>query len=159
MRRHTGAAGIVLAIAATMPLAGPAHAQDDLDCRHFAYQEDAQSVYDSDPRDPHGLDEDQGADDGVACEVLPRRGGGLTSSTFAPRRTATPAVTATSLAPAPVTTPAAPVATATQTPRGVRGGLGGASQTGPGTWDLAVGAAFVAGAALTTAYVVRRRRN
>lgn len=158
MRRHTGAAGIVLAIVATVPLAGPAHAQDDLDCRHFAYQEDAQNVYDSDPRDPHGLDEDQGANDGIACEVLPRRGGGLTSSTFAPRRTATPAATATAVAPAPVTTPAATV-TATQTPRGVRGGLGGASETGPGAWDLAIGATFVAGAALTTAFVVKRRRN
>ncbi|MFI9343616.1 excalibur calcium-binding protein [Streptomyces sp. NPDC052773] len=156
MRRHTGAAGIVLAIVATVPLAGPAHAQDDLDCRHFAYQEDAQDVYNADPSDPHGLDEDQGANDGIACEVLPRRGGGLTSSTFAPRRTPDPVATVTTAAPAPVTT----TATATAAPtRGVRGGLGGASDTGPGAWDLAIGAAFVAGAALTTAFVVKRRRS
>lgn len=61
-------------ILATGPLGGIAHAQIDLDCRDFAYQEDAQAEFDRDPDDPYRLDEDQGPDDGIACEVLPRRG-------------------------------------------------------------------------------------
>ncbi|MEV8553468.1 excalibur calcium-binding protein [Streptomyces glaucescens] len=196
MRRRTGAAGALFAIIATVPSAGPAHAQD-LDCTHFGYQEDAQAVFDADRSDPHRLDEDEGPDDGIACEVLPVRGGDgdgdrgdLTSSTSRPRPTTAPAapVSPAPVAPAtpvvPVTpvapvTPAVPVtpvpptapgtataappagtATATGAPtRGVRGGVGGASETGPGTWDLALGATFVAGAALATGYVVRRRRR
>ncbi|CAM5248307.1 Secreted protein OS=Streptomyces glaucescens OX=1907 GN=SGLAU_05375 PE=4 SV=1 [Streptomyces glaucescens] len=188
MRRRTGAAGALFAIIATVPSAGPAHAQD-LDCTHFSHQEDAQAVFDADRSDPHRLDEDRGPDDGVACEVLPVRGGDgdgdLTSSTSRPRRTTapvtpvnpvTPAVpgpatttptdpapatpTAPATAPAPVTPTAPGTATVTGAPtRGVRGGVGGATETGPGTWDLALGATFVAGAALTTGYVVRRRRR
>ncbi|OSZ59667.1 hypothetical protein OQI_14880 [Streptomyces pharetrae CZA14] len=195
MRRRTGAAGALFAIIATVPSAGPAHAQD-LDCTHFSHQEDAQAVFDADRSDPHRLDEAQGPDDGVACEVLPVRGGGdggdgdgdggdLTSSTSRPRRTTapvtpvnpvTPAVpgpatttptalapatpTALATAPAPVTPTAPATATVTGAPtRGVRGGVGGATETGAGTWDLALGATFVAGAALTTGYIVRRRRR
>ncbi|NKQ28915.1 excalibur calcium-binding protein, partial [Streptomyces galbus] len=43
--------------------------------------------------------------------------------------------------------------------RGVQGGLGGSSATGPTGWDLAIGATFVAGAAVATGFVVRRRRG
>jgi hypothetical protein len=43
-------------------------AQQDLDCRDFATQEEAQAVYDADPSDPNGLDRDN---DGIACETLP----------------------------------------------------------------------------------------
>ena len=61
-----------------------AYAQEDLyDCPDFEYQEDAQAVYDQDPSDPHGLDgppvEGFDGDPGVACEELPRRGGGGTT--------------------------------------------------------------------------------
>ncbi|MGC9379360.1 hypothetical protein [Streptomyces sp. MH13] len=55
MRRHTGAAGIAVAIAAIVPLAIPAHAQDldsDLDCRSYTYQETVQAGLDSEPGDP-----------------------------------------------------------------------------------------------------------
>ncbi|KKD02340.1 hypothetical protein TN53_41085, partial [Streptomyces sp. WM6386] len=55
------------------PLDGLAHAQTDLDCSDFVYQEDAQAEFDRDLNDPYRLDEDQGPDDGIACEVLPRR--------------------------------------------------------------------------------------
>jgi hypothetical protein len=42
-------------------------------------------VYDLDRSDPNRLDEDQGPDDGIACEVLPRRGtAGLTAATPLP---------------------------------------------------------------------------
>ncbi|MEV4045544.1 hypothetical protein [Streptomyces sp. NPDC049744] len=58
MRRRTGAAGIAVAIAAIVPLANPAPAQDldsnlEPDCRSFTYQEAV----------PIGLDEDPGAPD------------------------------------------------------------------------------------------------
>ncbi|MGX1031816.1 hypothetical protein [Streptomyces sp. SAI-097] len=58
MRRRTGAAGIAVAIAAIVPLANPAPAQDldsnlEPGCRSFTYQEAV----------PIGLDEDPGAPD------------------------------------------------------------------------------------------------
>jgi hypothetical protein len=68
----TGAALAVLATAG--PLTGVAHAQGDLDCADFRFQEDAQAQFDLDRTDPNRLDEDQGRDDGIACEVLPHRG-------------------------------------------------------------------------------------
>src|SRR3954447_9645032 len=67
----TGAAVAVLATAG--PLTGVAHAKGDRDCADFRFQEDAQAVFDLDPSDPNRLDEDRGRDDGIACEVLPRR--------------------------------------------------------------------------------------
>ncbi|MFF5160299.1 excalibur calcium-binding protein [Streptomyces sp. NPDC000348] len=186
MRRRTGAMGTLIALAAIVPLADPAHAQD-LDCSDFTYQEDAQTFFDTDRSDPHRLDEDPGPDDGVACEALPRRG--LTSSTFrpspsasaptgspspslspttvSPTRTATP-TTAPTTRPAPVTTtpaaptrtPAAPTTPASVAPtRGVQGGLGGSSESGPSGWDLGIGTAFVTGAAAATGYLVKRRRT
>ncbi|MFB7927506.1 MULTISPECIES: excalibur calcium-binding protein [Streptomyces] len=141
MRRHTGALGTLFAIASIVPMADPAHARQDLDCRDFSFQEDAQAVFDADPSDPNRLDEDQGPDDGIACEVLPRRG------VISPTSSATPS--------APVTT-----TPTTATPsQGVRGGLGGAAVTGPSDWDVAIGVTFAAGAALSAGYVVKRRRH
>ncbi|MFD3502735.1 excalibur calcium-binding protein [Streptomyces sp. NPDC058676] len=145
MRRRTGAAGTLIAITAIVPLADIAHAQD-LDCRDFTYQEEAQAVFDSNPVDPNRLDEDQGADDGIACEVLPRRGAPVISSTARPVRPATPAT----VGPA---TPAAVTPT-----QGVRGGLGGASTSGPSGWATGIGLALVAAGVLATGHVVRRRR-
>ncbi len=56
-------------------LAAPSGAQQDLDCADFRFQEDAQAELQRNPSDPHRLDEDN---DGIACESLPRRGGGTT---------------------------------------------------------------------------------
>ncbi|MGK5693752.1 excalibur calcium-binding protein [Streptomyces sp. URMC 128] len=144
MRRRTGATGTLFALAAIMPLAGPAHARQDLDCRDFSFQEDAQAVFDADPSDPNRLDEDQGPDDGIACEALARRG------VISPSVSATPSVS-----------PSAPVtATPTGAPaRGVRGGIGGAVASGPSDWEVAVGLAFAAGAAVAAGYAVKRRRR
>lgn len=178
MRRRTGAIGTLIALAAIVPLADPAHAQD-LDCGDFTYQEDAQAFFDLDRSDPHRLDEDPGPDDGLACEALPRRG--LTSSTFrpapsspAPTRspspsptTASPTRTAAPPSAPPTRTPpatTAPVTTAPATPssaaptRGVQGGVGGASESGPSGLEMGIGAAFVTGAVLAAGHLVRRRR-
>ncbi|WP_328844808.1 hypothetical protein [Streptomyces sp. NBC_00258] len=117
------------------PLAGLAHAQPDLDCRDFAFQEDAQAELNRNPSDPHRLDEDQGPDDGIACEVLPRRS--TTSTT-----TATPLPTQ----PTPLPT------------RGVQGGIGGS--TGPANFEWALGAALACTSlAAAAAYAARRRRG
>ncbi|MPY56402.1 excalibur calcium-binding protein, partial [Streptomyces spongiae] len=80
MPRRATIAGIATAIASIIPLGGIAQAQD-LDCRNFTFQEDAQAVFGQDPSDPHRLDEDQGPDDGIACEALPRRATTLTTPT------------------------------------------------------------------------------
>src|SRR4051812_41150839 len=106
----TGAALAVLATAG--PLTGVAHAQGDLDCADFRFQEDAQAQFDLDRTDPNRPDEDQGGDDGIACEVLPHRG--------------TAAVSAATPVPIPTL--------------GVQGGVGGS--TGPAGWERAVGVAL-----------------
>ncbi|WDV50178.1 excalibur calcium-binding protein [Streptomyces coeruleorubidus] len=142
MRRRTRVIGTLFTIAAIVPLAGPAHAQTDRDCRDFAFQEDAQAVFDADPSDPNRLDEDQGPDDGIACEALPRLGTGVISP-------AVPTSTPSPVTPTPTTAP----------PRGVRGGIGGAVASGPSEWDVGLGLAFTGGATLAAAYVVRRRRS
>ncbi|MFD8224978.1 excalibur calcium-binding protein [Streptomyces massasporeus] len=156
MRRRTGAIGTLFAIAAIVPLADPAHARQDLDCRDFAFQEDAQAVFDADPSDPHRLDEDQGRDDGVACEALAHRGiiDPTTSPTMSPSASASPSVSPSAGPTAPATV--TPTAVPTQ---GVRGGLGGAVTSGPSDWDLAIGLAFAAGAAVAAGCVVKRRRR
>jgi hypothetical protein len=134
MLQRSALVGALLAIASIVPMAGIAQAQD-LDCRDFVYQEDAQAVFNSNPNDPHRLDEDQGQDDGIACEVLPRR----------------PA----SVAPRP-DSPVSPTATPT---RGVRGGLGGSAPSGPTGWQTGMGLTLTAGAALAAGCTLIRRRH
>ncbi|WP_405698450.1 hypothetical protein OHA99_31405 [Streptomyces coelicoflavus] len=90
MRRRTGAAGIAVAIAAIVPLADPAPAQDlnaDLgqDCRSFTYQEAVPIGLDADPGTPDSpcpdaLYEDPSADaplDGGRSDDGRLDGGGL----------------------------------------------------------------------------------
>ncbi|WP_247706926.1 excalibur calcium-binding protein [Streptomyces liliiviolaceus] len=134
MPRRATLACIAGAIVSIAPLAGTAHAQD-LDCRNFTYQEDAQAVYDQDRSDPNRLDEDQGPDDGIACEVLPRRTAALT-------------------------TPASPSAPSSVLPTlGARAGVGGASASHPSGWDIAIGACLTTGAALAVGYVALHHRG
>lgn len=133
MSRRAPLAGAVVAILCLSPLAGVAHAQD-LNCRDFTFQEDAQAVFDQDRTDPNRLDEDQGPDDGIACEVLPHR----------------PVAQSTAVVPTPaVVTPT----------RGVQGGLGGASASGASRWDVGLGAGLTAVALTVLGYVVLRRRH
>ncbi|WP_432062386.1 hypothetical protein [Streptomyces sp. S1] len=128
-------AGIALAVVSVTPLSGVAHAQD-LDCGDFRFQEDAQAVFDRDTSDPNRLDEDQGPDDGIACEALPRRG-----------TSAVPLVSPS----ATVLQSAAPV----MPTRGTRAGAGGAS----GSSDLStgMGLALAVGAAMAGGYLAVRR--
>ncbi len=49
----------------------PALAQKVADCGTFYSQAEAQAVLRSDPSDPNQLDEDDGPDDGIACETYP----------------------------------------------------------------------------------------
>lgn len=62
-------AGFVAALVFTPAVS----AQNRYNCPDFSYQEDAQVVYNQNPADPNRLDRDK---DGIACEQLPRRGGG-----------------------------------------------------------------------------------
>ncbi|MET9955085.1 excalibur calcium-binding protein [Streptomyces sp. NPDC006339] len=133
-------ASIALGVLSAAPLTGVAHAQD-LNCENFLYQEDAQAEFDRDPSDPHGLDEDQGPDDGIACEVLPRRS---TTGTVRPAPTATGGTVTQPVNPAMPT-------------RGTQAGVGGAS----GISDLStgIGLALALGATTAGGYVVVRRRR
>lgn len=63
------------------PLPGGARGFD-LDCLDFAFQDQAQRVYNADPGDPHGLDPTH---DGIACSRLPERPVGETRGDSAQR--------------------------------------------------------------------------
>lgn len=78
-----------LCMAAVFVFAPAAMAQDEFDCSDFDTQEEAQAEFNSDPSDPSGLDEDDGADDGIACETLPS-GGGSTATPMADDDSASP---------------------------------------------------------------------
>jgi hypothetical protein len=69
-----------------------AAAQDTLNCSDSTYQEEAQAVFDRDPSDPNNLDDNN---DGIACEDLPSRGGGTTTTTGTTTGTSTTGTTGT----------------------------------------------------------------
>jgi hypothetical protein len=90
MRTRSTVAAIVLALGATLPLAGIANAQPDRDCPDFASQAEAQAALDSRAGDPERLDAD---DDGIACETHfgePTSTATPRTTTPAPRTTAAP---------------------------------------------------------------------
>ena len=121
----------------TGPTAVVAHAQTDVDCRDFAFQEEAQAVLDANPSDPFRLDADH---DGIACEDLPH--------SPSPAATVTPAT----LTPAPATSTPVPQ-------RGVNAGVGGG--TGPAGFEVAggVGLTLLALSLIGGHVVLRRRRG
>ncbi|MEV1293611.1 excalibur calcium-binding domain-containing protein [Pseudonocardia sp. NPDC049635] len=84
MRLRTLPAAALLAVAATVPLAGAAFAQDR-DCADFASQADAQAALL--PGDPDRLDADN---DGVACESYDYGAASTTTGEAATQVTATP---------------------------------------------------------------------
>ncbi|APE22096.1 MULTISPECIES: hypothetical protein [Streptomyces] len=152
MSSRSMVAGIALAIVSVAPLSGVAHAQD-LDCVDFRYQEDAQAEFNRDTRDPHRLDEDQGPDDQIACERLPRRSD-VNPVPVNPSPTTVP--TPAPVAPSALPVAPAPVVPAPLTPsRGTRAGIGGAS--GPSDLSLALGLTLAISAAAAGGYLTARR--
>ncbi|GGV99166.1 hypothetical protein GCM10010230_24630 [Streptomyces narbonensis] len=153
MSSRSMVAGIALAIVSVAPLSGVAHAQD-LDCRDFRFQEDAQAEFDRDPSDPHRLDEDQGPDDGIACEALPRRGSTRAVPPVSPSPTVTRPVNpgATTLQPVVPAVPAPVVPSL-----GTRAGIGGAS--GPSDVSIVVGLTLAVTAAGVGGYLAARRHQ
>jgi hypothetical protein len=73
----------------TGPAAVVAHAESDLDCSDFAFQEEAQAEFNRDPSDPFRLD---GDNDGIACEALPPRLSAPVTATPVPQRGVTAGV-------------------------------------------------------------------
>jgi hypothetical protein len=99
----------------------PAFAQDEdprtgQDCADFDSQADAQAELRRDPSDPNVLDEDDGADDGIACETYPYDN---------PARDETPVTTTTApsspeptqASPQPTAQPSSPQPTAQPSPQ------------------------------------------
>ncbi|ORT57533.1 hypothetical protein [Streptomyces sp. CB03238] len=156
MNFRTAATAVVLAVAASAPLSGVAHAQPDLNCDDFTYQEEAQAVYDQDPSDPHGLDEDDPApDDGIACEALPSVNAPGAVTPTSPTRTLAPTPTATTAPTPPDTADRAQAALPT---RGVAAGTGGSVRGSDS--EVAYGLGLTVGAgALTLAYAAVRLRR
>ncbi|MFF5922587.1 excalibur calcium-binding protein [Streptomyces flavochromogenes] len=149
-------AGIALAIVSVAPLSGVAHAQA-LDCRDFRFQEDAQAEFDRDPSDPNRLDEDQGPDDGIACEALPRRTSPGAVPLVAPSTPTVPPTTQSAPTVSPVTPSTSSVQQAPVVPsRGTRAGIGGAS--GPSVLSVGIGLALAIGATVAGGYLTTRRR-
>ncbi len=141
MNFRTAAAALILTVAVGAPLSGVSHAQGDLDCNDFTFQEEAQAVLNEDRRDPHRLDADR---DGTACEALPSRNDVGTA-------TRTPALPAT---PSP-TQPGRQAPTAAPT-RPAPAGTGGAAGTGS-TTEVVYGLGLTASAVgLTAGYVAVR---
>jgi hypothetical protein len=99
-----------LCMAAVLVFAPAAMAQDEFDCEDFDTQEEAQAEFNADPSDPSGLDEDDGADDGIACETLPSGG----DSTATPSASPIASTTGGPLTPLP-SDGGSPSATATPT--------------------------------------------
>lgn len=83
LRLRTFSAAALLAVAAAVPLAGTALAQDR-NCDDFATQQEAQAALL--PGDPDGLDRNG---DGVACESLPSGAGTSTGSSATDTATGT----------------------------------------------------------------------
>jgi Excalibur calcium-binding domain len=84
-----------------------AAAQDVFNCSDFTYQEEAQAEYNRDPSDPNNLDADN---DGIACEDLPSRGNGTTSTTGTTTGTSTTGTTGTTTGTTGTTIVASPTA-------------------------------------------------
>ncbi|MDT9691320.1 excalibur calcium-binding protein [Streptomyces sp. P9(2023)] len=156
-------AGITMACASVVPLAGTAQAQD-LDCRNFAFREDAQAEFDRDRSDPHRLDEDRGTDDGMACEWLPSRSAATVvplDPRPAPLEPTSAPVTPTPVpltpTPAPLTPTPAPLTPTAMPSRGAQGGVGGAY--GPSDLETGLGLGLAVASVLAGGYVVRRSRS
>ncbi|MBQ0830625.1 excalibur calcium-binding protein [Streptomyces tagetis] len=97
--------------------------------------------------------------DGAECRDTAREARCAAAAETSPptiSATSRPMPTATAPAPAvPAPDASGPVAPT----RGVRGGVGGAANSGPSDHDVGIGLTFVLGAALAAGYVIRWRRR
>jgi len=107
--------------------ATPAYAQDEdptigRDCDDFRSQAEAQAALREDPSDPDVLDEDEGPDDGIACETTeyddPARDDTPVAAAIGGSGSASPAPTTASPSPSspPPTTTSSPPPTTTSSP-------------------------------------------
>ncbi|WP_405851173.1 excalibur calcium-binding protein [Streptomyces sp. NBC_00090] len=151
MSSRSVVAGIALAIVSVAPLSGVARGQD-LNCGDFRFQEDAQSEFERNTSDPNRLDEDQGPDDGIACEALPSRATAGTVQPVSPSATAVQPVnpSATALQSATPVVPAPVIPS-----RGTQAGIGGAS--GPSGLSVGIGLTLAVGATVAGGYLTARR--
>jgi hypothetical protein len=124
-----------------------AAAQDDLNCTDFTYQEDAQDVFDRDPSDPNNLDADN---NGIACEDLPSRGNGTTTTTGTTTVTSTTGTTATTVTTTGTTGTTGMTSTTLGTPSTTAGTTTGTTGTTTGTTG-APGAGTTTGSSTTGA--------
>src|SRR5215217_3654265 len=120
--------------------ADKAAAQDTLNCSDFTYQEDAQAELDRDPSDPHNLDANN---DGIACENLPSRGNGTTTTTGTTTGTSTTGTTGTTSTTTGTTSTMGTTSTTLGTPSTTTG-------TTMGTTGTTTGTTGVPGAGTTT---------
>ena len=161
-------------VSASTLMAAPAFAVDLYNCEDFDTQPEAQEVYDADPSDPNGLDDDA---DGIVCELLPVvvvEPGSEPSPAPEPAATETsepedtePAATATSTSEPTATTTATPAPAAVPTSEeaqvspmpvgGVDTGAGGTS--GVENQGLILGGGVLALAAGGLLLHLRRRES
>lgn len=148
MRRLLLLAALCMALA--LAFAPAAMAQDEFDCSDFDTQEEAQAEYNSDPSDPSGLDEDDGADDGLACETLPS-GGSTASPTASPMAEETMMESASPAAEESASSTATAEASATASPLPDTGGA-----VSPTALSV-LAALLLVGGGVASASIVRRR--
>jgi hypothetical protein len=144
-------AGLSLAGATLVPLAGPAIAQGDRDCSDFKTQAEAQSALR--PGDPEHLDRDK---DGIACENLPK-------GTPSPAQQQVPGSASTPSPGQVASEPRGGNDAATPPSGGVETGFGGTA-TGPDDnviilMTLTGAAATITGTALIVSHNNRTRRG
>jgi hypothetical protein len=146
-----------LCMAVVLVFAPAAMAQDEFDCEDFDTQEEAQAEFNADPSDPSGLDEDDGADDGVACETLPSGGDSTATPTASPTPSASPIASTTGgpLTPLPSDGGSpSPSASATATPTAAASVL--PETGGPAAAISVVSLALLVGTGIMAFGIIRR---
>ena len=129
-------------------------AQEVYDCDDFDTQEEAQAEYNRDTTDPSGLDEDDGADDGIACETLPSGGSSATPSA-SPSASPVASTTGGPLTPLPSASGSpSPSASASATPTTSASVL--PETGGPATAISIVSLALIVGTGIMAFGLVRR---
>jgi hypothetical protein len=147
-----------LCLVGVLVLAPVAFAQD-LDCEDFATQEQAQRALERNQSDPHNLDDDDGADDGIACESLVS-GGSSPTATPSATPSASPDVTVQEGPPLTVATPTSDTATPIASgaaPAPAASAAGGTLPATGGDGFALMAAALLVGSGVMTYAILRRK--